>query len=63
MATETIILIVLLIAILLSVTHQYWRGGADGTVPALDLGGAVNTLLYVILVIVLVKVLLGLAPL
>jgi hypothetical protein len=62
MSTEGIVLIVLLIAILVSATTPYWRGAEEGAVPTLNFGGTVNLLLYVILVIVLVKVLLGLAP-
>ena len=62
MSTESIILVVILVAILISATSPYWKPNGEGTPPALNLGGMVNTLLYVILVIVLVKVLLGLHP-
>jgi hypothetical protein len=59
MTTETILILIVVILLIGSVSNQFWRRDPNAPeLPALQFGGLVNLLLYVILVIVLVKLVL-----
>jgi hypothetical protein len=64
MGTETLLIVAVIVVLLVSVSYPYWGTRPDGSpTPAPNFGGMVNTLLYIILVIVLIKVLFGIMPL
>jgi hypothetical protein len=63
MDTHTLIILAVLVALIVSITNRYWwKQPGDAPPPALQFDGVINTILYVILVVLLLKLILGIVP-